>query len=69
MYQIKRCSAPCVGRISRDDYRLLVDQAKDFLTSGSQAVQQSLVAAMQAASDRLDFEAAAVYRNRIRALV
>ena len=68
MYQIKRCSAPCVGRIDRDDYRLLVDQAKDFLAGGSQAVQQNLVAAMQAASDRLDFESAAVYRNRIRAL-
>jgi excinuclease ABC subunit C len=68
MYQIKRCSAPCVGRIARDDYRLLVDQAKAFLTGGSQAVQQRLAAAMQAASDRLDFESAAVYRNRIRAL-
>ncbi len=68
MYQIKRCSAPCVGRIARTDYRLLVEQAKDFLTGGSQAVQQQLAAAMQAASDRLDFESAAVYRNRIRAL-
>jgi excinuclease ABC subunit C len=68
MYQIKRCSAPCVGRIARDDYRLLVDQAKEFLTGGSQEIQQRLAAAMQAASERLDFESAAVYRNRIRAL-
>ncbi len=68
MYQIKRCSAPCVGRIGQGDYQLLVDQAKDFLTGGSQAVQQHLATAMQAASDRLDFESAAVYRNRIRAL-
>jgi excinuclease ABC subunit C len=68
MYQIKRCSAPCVGRIAPADYGSLVSQARDFLSGHSKAVQQQLGAAMQAASDRLDFEAAAVYRDRIRAL-
>jgi excinuclease ABC subunit C len=68
MHQIKRCSAPCVGRITPADYSSLVDQARDFLSGHSKEVQQGLGAAMQAASDRLDFEAAAVYRDRIRAL-
>ena len=68
MYQIKRCSAPCVGRIGKADYDELVRQANDFLTGRSQGVQHDLAAAMQAASERLDYEVAAVYRDRIRAL-
>jgi excinuclease ABC subunit C len=68
MYQIKRCAAPCVGRISEAGYGELVAQAKSFLTGRSQEVQQRLSATMQEASDRLDFESAAVYRDRIRAL-
>ncbi|MEX0922035.1 MAG: excinuclease ABC subunit UvrC [Rhodovibrionaceae bacterium] len=68
MYQIKRCSAPCVGRISEDDYLGLVEQARDFLTGRSQAVQDELAEAMQQAAERLDYEAAARYRDRIRAL-
>ena len=68
MYQIKRCSAPCVGRISAGDYAALVEEARDFLAGGSPRVQRSLAEAMEAASARLDFEAAAVYRDRIRAL-
>ncbi len=68
MYQIKRCSAPCVGRISDRDYGVLVDQARDFLTGRRQDIQQDLGEAMEAASERLDFEAAAVYRDRLRAL-
>ena len=67
-YQIKRCSAPCVGRIAEPDYRELVNEARDFLTGKSRDVQQRLADAMQAASDALDFETAARYRDRIRAL-
>ena len=68
MYQIKRCSAPCVERISAPDYRDLVTQARRFLTGSSQEVQQQLAAKMEAAAERLDFETAAAYRDRIRAL-
>ncbi|MEQ8804555.1 MAG: excinuclease ABC subunit UvrC, partial [Rhodospirillales bacterium] len=68
LYQIKRCSAPCVGRISKDDYADLVGQARDFLTGGSRAVQANLSKRMQAASDALEFELAAQYRDRIQAM-
>ena len=68
LYQIKRCSAPCVGRIDRDDYAGLLDQAKGFLSGRSQSVQQRLAAEMEASAEALDFEAAAITRDRIRAL-
>ncbi len=68
MYQIKRCSAPCVGRIGEADYGRLVQQARAFLTGGSGEVQAQLAREMQEASDRLDFESAARARDRIRAL-
>ena len=68
MYQIKRCAAPCVERISLPGYAELVAQAKAFLTGHSHDIQAELGAAMQEASDRLDFEAAATYRDRLRAL-
>ena len=68
MYQIKRCSAPCVDRIAKADYETLVQQATEFLTGRSHDIQGELGEAMQAASERLDFEAAAVYRDRLRAL-
>jgi len=68
LYQIKRCSAPCVGRISEADYAELVAEARDFLSGQSRAVQQRLAKAMQAASEALDFETAAKLRDRIRAL-
>jgi excinuclease ABC subunit C len=68
LYQIKRCSAPCVGRISREDYAGLIDQAQAFLCGRSDQVQQRLAVEMQAAADALDFEAAALIRDRIRAL-
>ena len=67
-YQIKRCAAPCVGRISETDYAVLVDQARAFLTGKSGAVQKRLAESMQGASEALDFESAARYRDRIRAL-
>ncbi len=68
LYQIKRCSAPCVGRISREDYDALVREARMFLSGKSQEIQRALSQRMQAASDGLAFETAAIYRDRIRAL-
>jgi excinuclease ABC subunit C len=68
LYQIKRCSAPCVGRIGPDDYAALVHQATDFLTGRSQDIQRDLAERMDAASTALEFEKAAIYRDRIRAL-
>jgi excinuclease ABC subunit C len=68
LHQIKRCSAPCVGRISHQDYAVLIAEARAFLAGGSDAVQQRLAAEMQAAAAALDFEAAGLIRDRIRAL-
>ena len=68
LHQIKRCSAPCVGRINREDYMALIEQARVFLSGRSDDVQQRLAAEMQAAAEVLDFEAAALIRDRIRAL-
>jgi len=68
LHQIKRCSAPCVGRIGREDYAALIDQARVFLSGRGDDVQQRLAAEMQGAAERLDFEAAALIRDRIRAL-
>jgi excinuclease ABC subunit C len=67
-YQIKRCSAPCVAYIDQAGYAALVEQARGFLAGRSREIQQGLVAEMQAASAALDFEAAARFRDRIRAL-
>ncbi|MEQ8652311.1 MAG: excinuclease ABC subunit UvrC [Kiloniellales bacterium] len=68
LYQIKRCSAPCVGRISVEDYRGLVGDAKAFLIGREKGVKEELAGAMEKASDALDFEQAARYRDRLRAL-
>ncbi len=68
LYQIKRCSAPCVGRIDREAYGKLVEDARNFLRGRSSEIQQQLAARMQRLSEALDFEAAAVLRDRIRAL-
>lgn len=67
-YQIKRCSAPCVGRIGGADYGALVRQAHEFLVGRSHAVQQELASQMQEASDGLEFERAGALRDRIQAL-
>ena len=67
-YQIKRCSAPCVKRISEEDYGELVHEARDFLTGKSRDVQTHLADEMQVASDALEFERAAKIRDRIQAL-
>jgi excinuclease ABC subunit C len=68
LYQIKRCSAPCVGRISVEDYAELVGDAKDFLGGKSTKVQAKLGAQMEAAAANMDFELAAVLRDRLKAL-
>ena len=67
LYQIKRCSAPCVDRITPQDYGELVRQAKDFLGGKSGAVQREIETQMQAAAENLDFERAAMMRDRLRA--
>ena len=68
LYQIKRCSAPCVDRIAAPDYAELVEDAKAFLAGKSTGVQARLSKQMAEAAERQDFELAAVYRDRLRAL-
>jgi len=68
LYQIKRCSAPCVGRIEPPEYTELVGDAKAFLEGKSTQVQTKLGKAMEAAAADMDFERAALYRDRLRAL-
>lgn len=68
LHQIKRCSAPCTGLISLEDYGDLVTEAEQFLRGKSRAVIGRLSKEMQAASDAMDFEQAARVRDRIRAL-
>ncbi|MDR3505992.1 MAG: excinuclease ABC subunit UvrC [Acidocella sp.] len=68
LFQIKRCSAPCVGRVSEAEYKTLVDQAKTFLSGKTSAVQKDLATAMQEAAEHLEFERAAAIRDRIRGL-
>ncbi len=67
LYQIKRCAAPCTGEISLPGYAALVDQARAFLR-GDRAVQRRLAEQMEGASRALDFERAALYRDRLQAL-
>ncbi len=67
-YQIKRCSAPCVGKISRAEYAQTVDEAVRFLSGKSTDVQQGLAAEMAKASAEMAFERAAALRDRIAAL-
>jgi excinuclease ABC subunit C len=68
LYQIKRCSAPCTGEISTEDYAQLVQGARDFLSGKSRAVRDLLAKEMAEASDALDYERAARLRDRIAAL-
>ncbi|MEP9371143.1 excinuclease ABC subunit UvrC [Mesorhizobium sp. KR1-2] len=68
LYQIKRCSGPCTGEISAEDYAELVSEAKDFLSGRSQKVKTEISSAMQEAAEELDFERAAIYRDRLAAL-
>ena len=68
LYQIKRCSGPCVGLISRDDYLASVKDAENFLSGKSAKIQEVLASEMQDASEAMEFERAAALRDRIRAL-
>ena len=67
-YQIKRCAAPCVGKIKNDDYEEIVQQARDFLTGKSHEIQQRLASLMTSSAESRDYETAAMYRDRIKAL-
>ena len=67
-YQIKRCAGPCVGLIDDGDYELIVDEVRAFLKGRTREVQESFAERMEEASDKLAFERAASYRDRIRAL-
>ena len=68
LYQIKRCSGPCTGEISTQDYAELVSEARDFLSGKSKAVKDHIAAAMNEAAEDLDFERAAVLRDRLAGL-
>jgi excinuclease ABC subunit C len=68
LYQIKRCAAPCTGEIDFAGYSALVKEATDFLSGRSRAVKEQLAAEMEKASAALEFERAAVYRDRLAAL-
>ncbi|MGO9755973.1 MAG: excinuclease ABC subunit UvrC [Roseiarcus sp.] len=68
LYQIKRCSAPCTGDISLDDYRRLVGEARDFLSGRSRSIRHRLAQEMEAAAEALEFERAARLRDRIAGL-
>jgi len=68
LFQIKRCSGPCTGEVAPEDYAALVGQAKAFLAGKSKAVTADLGRAMEEASEALDFERAALYRDRLTAI-
>lgn len=68
LHQIKRCAAPCVGLISKEDYTALADEAADFLRGKGADLQKRLAAEMEAASAAMEFETAARLRDRIRAI-
>ena len=67
-FQIKRCSAPCVNLISKENYDESVLEAKNFLSGNSNKIKQKLIQKMYDASDKQNFEAASIFRNRIKAL-
>ena len=68
LYQIRRCSAPCVGKIEEKSYKSLVGDAVDFISGKSQRIQKNLSTEMEKASEDLDYEKAAIIRDRIKAL-
>jgi excinuclease ABC subunit C len=68
LYQIKRCSAPCVGHITEQDYASTVNDAVEFISGKSRRIQKSLSKEMEKASKDLDYEKAAIARDRIKAL-
>ena len=68
LFQIKRCAAPCVGKVDAGDYAALVGDATNFLNGKTTTVQSNLAKTMSAASDAMEFERAAALRDRIKAL-
>ena len=68
LYQIKRCSGPCVGYIEKDEYSKTVDDAIEFVSGKSRKIQKSLSDQMEKASEDLDFEKAGIFRDRIKSL-
>ncbi len=68
LYQIKRCSGPCVGYVEKEDYKKTVDDAIEFISGKSRKIQKSLSDQMEKASEDLDFEKAVILRDRIKSL-
>ena len=68
LYQIKRCSGPCVGYVEKDEYKKTVDDAIEFVSGKSRKIQKSLSDQMERASENLDFEKAVILRDRIKSL-
>ena len=68
LYQIKRCSGPCVGYVEKEDYKKTVDDAIEFVSGKSRKIQKSLSDQMEKASENLDFEKAVILRDRIKSL-
>ena len=68
LYQIKRCSGPCVGYVKKEDYNQTVEDAIEFVSGKSRKIQKNLSNQMEKASDDLDFEKAVILRDRIKAL-
>lgn len=68
LYQIKRCSAPCVNKISPEDYKQLTDQAQVFMSGKHRQIQEALVTEMQELSLKMQYEKARIVRDRIKAL-
>jgi excinuclease ABC subunit C len=68
LYQIKRCAGPCTNEVTPPDYAAMIEEAKDFLNGRSKAVVATLSQSMSLAADNLDFERAAIYRDRLSAL-
>jgi len=68
LYQIKRCSGPCVGYIKNDEYKHTVEDAIEFVSGKSRKIQKNLSQQMEKASEELDFERATILRDRIKSL-
>ena len=68
LYQIKRCSGPCVGYVEKNDYKNSVDDAIKFISGKSREIQKNLSKQMEEASEKLDFERASIFRDRIKSL-
>ena len=68
LYQIKRCSAPCVGYVKKKEYKNSVEDAIKFVSGKSREIQKNLSKQMEEASEKLDFEKASIFRDRIKSL-